>query len=246
MDDKKLSDALKYHAEGRPGKVQVVPTKPTATQRDLSLAYSPGVAEPCLEIEKNPEAAYDYTAKGNLVAVISNGTAVLGLGDIGAVAGKPVMEGKGLLFKIFADVDVFDIEVNEKNIDKFCETVKAIAPTFGGINLEDIKAPECFEIEDRLKAELDIPVMHDDQDGTAIISSAALLGALEVAGKKIEDAKIVVNGAGAAANSCTRLYVALGAQKKNIVMCDSKGVINSKRTDLNARRSSRLTVTSTH
>ncbi|MCQ2198510.1 MAG: NADP-dependent malic enzyme [Paludibacteraceae bacterium] len=236
MDDKKLSDALKYHAEGRPGKVQVVPTKPTATQRDLSLAYSPGVAEPCLEIEKNPEAAYDYTAKGNLVAVISNGTAVLGLGDIGAVAGKPVMEGKGLLFKIFADVDVFDIEVNEKNIDKFCETVKAIAPTFGGINLEDIKAPECFEIEDRLKAELDIPLMHDDQHGTAIISSAALLSALEVAGKKIEDAKIVVNGAGAAANSCTRLYVALGAQKKNIVMCDSKGVINSKRTDLNPRK----------
>ncbi len=235
-DEKKQSDALRYHAEGRPGKVQVVPTKPTATQRDLSLAYSPGVAEPCLEIQKDAHKAYDYTAKGNLVAVISNGTAVLGLGDIGAQAGKPVMEGKGLLFKIFADIDVFDIEVNEKNIDKFIETVKAISPTFGGINLEDIKAPECFEIEDRLKAELDIPLMHDDQHGTAIISSAALVNALDVVGKKIEDVKIVVNGAGAAANSCTRLYVKLGAQKKNIVMCDSKGVINSKRTDLNERK----------
>ncbi len=240
-DEKKQSDALRYHAEGRPGKVQVVPTKPTATQRDLSLAYSPGVAEPCLEIQKDEHKAYDYTAKGNLVAVISNGTAVLGLGDIGAQAGKPVMEGKGLLFKIFADIDVFDIEVNEKNIDKFVETVKAISPTFGGINLEDIKAPECFEIEDRLKAELDIPLMHDDQHGTAIISSAALLNALDVVGKKIEDVKIVVNGAGAAANSCTRLYVALGAQKKNIVMCDSKGVINSKRTDLNERKKEFIT-----
>lgn len=240
-DEKKQSDALRYHAEGRPGKVQVVPTKPTATQRDLSLAYSPGVAEPCLEIQKDEHKAYDYTAKGNLVAVISNGTAVLGLGDIGAQAGKPVMEGKGLLFKIFADIDVFDIEVNEKNIDKFVETVKAIAPTFGGINLEDIKAPECFEIEDRLKAELDIPLMHDDQHGTAIISSAALVNALDVVGKKIEDVKIVVNGAGAAANSCTRLYVKLGAQKKNIVMCDSKGVINSKRTDLNERKKEFIT-----
>ncbi len=235
-DEKKQSDALRYHAEGRPGKIQVIPTKPTATQRDLALAYSPGVAEPCLEIQKDQHKAYDYTAKGNLVAVISNGTAVLGLGDIGAEAGKPVMEGKGLLFKIFADVDVFDIEVNEKNIDKFCETVKAIAPTFGGINLEDIKAPECFEIEDRLKAELDIPLMHDDQHGTAIISSAALVNALELVGKKIEDVKIVVNGAGAAANSCTKLYMALGARLENIVMCDSKGVINTKRTDLNDRK----------
>lgn len=235
-DEKKQSDALKYHAEGRPGKIQVIPTKPTATQRDLSLAYSPGVAEPCLEIQKDPQAAYKYTAKGNLVAVISNGTAVLGLGDIGAEAGKPVMEGKGLLFKIFADIDVFDIEVNEKNIDKFCETVKAIAPTFGGINLEDIKAPECFEIEDRLKEELDIPLMHDDQHGTAIISSAALINALDLVGKKIEDVKIVVNGAGAAANSCTKLYMALGARLENIVMCDSKGVINTKRTDLNDRK----------
>ena len=235
-DEKKQSDALRYHAEGRPGKVQVVPTKPTATQRDLALAYSPGVAEPCLEIQKDEQKAYDYTAKGNLVAVISNGTAVLGLGDIGAQAGKPVMEGKGLLFKIFADIDVFDIEVDEKDIDKFCQTVKAIAPTFGGINLEDIKAPECFEIEDRLKAELDIPLMHDDQHGTAIISSAALVNALQLVGKKIEDVKIVVNGAGAAANSCTKLYMALGARLENIVMCDSKGVINVKRTDLNDRK----------
>lgn len=235
-DDKKRSDALNYHAEGRPGKIQVVPTKPTATQRDLALAYSPGVAEPCLEIEKNPQAAYDYTAKGNLVAVISNGTAVLGLGNIGAEAGKPVMEGKGLLFKIFADIDVFDIEVNETNIDKFVDTVKAIAPTFGGINLEDIKAPECFEIEDRLKAELDIPLMHDDQHGTAIISAAALINALELVGKKAEDVKLVVNGAGAAANSCTQLYMALGVKLENIVMCDSKGVINTKRTDLNDRK----------
>lgn len=236
MSEKKMSDALKYHAEGRPGKVQVVPTKPTATQRDLALAYSPGVAEPCLEIQKDQQKAYDYTAKGNLVAVISNGTAVLGLGNIGAEAGKPVMEGKGLLFKIFADIDVFDIEVNETNIDKFVDTVKAIAPTFGGINLEDIKAPECFEIEERLKAELDIPLMHDDQHGTAIISAAGLLNALELAGKKIEEAKIVVNGAGAAANSCTRLYIALGAKKENVIMCDSKGVINTKRTDLNERK----------
>ncbi len=236
MSEEKRSAALRYHAEGRPGKIQVVPTKPTATQRDLSLAYSPGVAEPCLAIEKDPQAAYDYTSKGNLVAVISNGTAVLGLGNIGALAGKPVMEGKGLLFKIFADIDVFDIEVDEKDIDKFIATVKAIAPTFGGINLEDIKAPECFEIEERLKAELDIPLMHDDQHGTAIISASGLLNALEIVGKKIEDIKIVVNGAGAAANSCTSLYMALGARLENIVMCDSKGVINTKRTDLNARK----------
>ena len=224
--------ALLYHSEGRPGKIEVVPTKPYRTQRDLSLAYSPGVAEPCLEIQKNPETAYDYTDKGNLVAVISNGTAVLGLGDIGAMSGKPVMEGKGLLFKIYAGIDVFDIEVNEKAPEKFIEAVKAIAPTFGGINLEDIKAPECCEIEDRLKAELDIPVMHDDQHGTAIISSAGLLNALEVAGKKIEDVKIVVNGAGASATSCTKLYIALGARKENILMLDSKGVITSDRPNL--------------
>jgi malate dehydrogenase (oxaloacetate-decarboxylating)(NADP+) len=233
MSEEKRYAALQYHAEGRPGKIQVIPTKPTATQRDLSLAYSPGVAEPCLEIEKDPQAAYDYTSKGNLVAVISNGTAVLGLGDIGALAGKPVMEGKGILFKIFADIDVFDIEVDEKDIDKFVATVKAIAPTFGGINLEDIKAPECFEIEERLKQELDIPLMHDDQHGTAIITGAGLLNALEIVGKKIEEVKIVVNGAGASANSCTSIYIALGAKLENIVMCDSKGVISTKRTDLN-------------
>ena len=228
--------ALLYHSQGKPGKIEVVPTKPYSTQTDLSLAYSPGVAEPCLEIEKNPQDAYKYTAKGNLVAVISNGTAVLGLGDIGALAGKPVMEGKGLLFKIYAGIDVFDIEVNEKDPDKFIEAVKAIAPTFGGINLEDIKAPECFEIERRLKEELDIPVMHDDQHGTAIISSAGLLNALEVAGKKIEEVKIVVNGAGASAVSCTKLYVALGARLENIVMLDSKGVISKERTDLNEQK----------
>ncbi len=226
-------DALLYHSQGKPGKIEVIPTKPYSTQRDLSLAYSPGVAEPCLEIEKDPNTAYDYTAKGNLVAVISNGTAVLGLGDIGALSGKPVMEGKGLLFKIFAGIDVFDIEVNEKDPEKFIQAVKAIAPTFGGINLEDIKAPECFEIETRLKEELNIPVMHDDQHGTAIISSAGILNALELAGKKIEEVRIVVNGAGASANSCTKLYIALGAKKENIVMCDSKGVISVRRTDLN-------------
>lgn len=226
-------EALRYHAEGKPGKIEVVPTKPYSTQMDLSRAYSPGVAEPCLEIEKNPLDAYKYTSKGNLVAVISNGTAVLGLGDIGPLAGKPVMEGKGLLFKIFAGIDVFDIEVNEKDPDKFIETVKAIAPTFGGINLEDIKAPECFKIETRLKEELDIPVMHDDQHGTAIISGAGLINALEIAGKKIEDVKIVVNGAGAASISCTKLYIMLGARKENIIMCDSKGVISTHRTDLN-------------
>ena len=225
--------ALLYHSQGKPGKIEVVPTKPYSTQSDLSLAYSPGVAEPCLEIEKNPQDAYKYTSKGNLVAVISNGTAVLGLGDIGALAGKPVMEGKGLLFKIYGGIDVFDIEVNEKDPDKFIEAVKAIAPTFGGINLEDIKAPECFEIERRLKEELDIPVMHDDQHGTAIISSAGLLNALEVAGKRIEDVKIVVNGAGAAAISCTKLYESLGATHENIIMLDSKGVITCDREGLN-------------
>ncbi len=225
-------DALNYHAKGRPGKIQVVPTKHHRTQRDLSLAYSPGVAEPCIEIKKDPEEAYKYTAKGNLVGVISNGTAVLGLGDIGAVAGKPVMEGKGLLFKIFSDIDVFDIEVNQTNIDDFVNTVKAIAPTFGGINLEDIKAPECFEIENRLKAELDIPVMHDDQHGTAIISGAGLLNALEIVGKDIKDIKLFVSGAGAAACACTRMYKLLGVDPKNIIMADVNGILTTKRTDL--------------
>jgi len=225
--------ALLYHSMGKPGKIEVVPTKPYSTQTDLSLAYSPGVAEPCLEIELDPQKAYDYTAKGNLVAVISNGTAVLGLGDIGTLAGKPVMEGKGLLFKIYAGIDVFDIEIDEKDPERFIQAVKAISPTFGGINLEDIKAPECFEIEERLKAELDIPLMHDDQHGTAIISSAGLLNALIIAKKKIGDVKIVVNGAGAAANSCTKLYLALGAKKENIIMLDSKGVISTSRMDLN-------------
>src|SRR5665647_2899010 len=232
-NDALRTDALNYHKNGRPGKIQVVPTKPYSTARDLALAYTPGVAYPCLEIEKNPDDAYMYTAKANLVAVISNGTAVLGLGDIGALAGKPVMEGKGLLFKVFADVDVFDIEVDEKDPEKLIEICARIAPTFGGINLEDIKAPECFEVETRLKAMLDIPVFHDDQHGTAIISSAGLLNALDIIGKKISDIKVVVCGAGAAANSCTRLYVALGVKKENIVMVDSKGVINKKRTDLN-------------
>ncbi|MBP1639252.1 MAG: malic enzyme [Bacteroidetes bacterium] len=229
-------DALNYHKQGKPGKIEVVPTKPYSTQTDLSLAYSPGVAEPCLEIEKDPDTAYDYTAKGNLVAVISNGTAVLGLGDIGALAGKPVMEGKGLLFKIFAGIDVFDIEVNEKDPEKFIQAVKAISPTFGGINLEDIKAPECFEIETRLKEELDIPIMHDDQHGTAIISAAGLINALEIVGKKIDEIKIVVNGAGAAANSCARLYICLGAKRENIIMVDSKGVICDTRTNLTPQK----------
>lgn len=224
--------ALLYHSQGRPGKIEVIPTKPYSTQTDLSLAYSPGVAEPCLEIQSKPETVYDYTDKGNLVAVISNGTAVLGLGDIGAMSGKPVMEGKGLLFKIYAGIDVFDIEVDEKDPDKFIEIVKGIAPTFGGINLEDIKAPECFIIEERLKKELDIPVMHDDQHGTAIISSAGLINALEVAGKKIEEVRIVVNGAGASATSCTKLYESLGARRENILMLDSKGVITSDRNGL--------------
>ena len=228
--------ALAYQQNGRPGKIEVKPTKPYRTQTDLSLAYSPGVAFPCLEIQKNPDDVYKYTDKGNLVAVISNGTAVLGLGDIGAMSGKPVMEGKGLLFKIYGGIDVFDIEVNEKDPEKFCEAVEKIAPTFGGINLEDIKAPECFYIENRLKKNLDIPVMHDDQHGTAIISAAGLLNALEVAGKKIEDAKIVVNGAGAAAISCTKLYCALGAKHENIVMLDSRGVIYKGRDHVNEQK----------
>lgn len=235
-NESKRREALVYHAKPKPGKIEVVPTKKYATQRDLSLAYSPGVAIPCLEIEKDKENVYKYTAKGNLVAVISNGTAVLGLGDIGPLASKPVMEGKGLLFKIFADIDVFDIEVDTKDIDAFIATVKNIAPTFGGINLEDIKAPEAFEIERRLKEELDIPVMHDDQHGTAIISSAALLNALEIAKKKIEKVKIVISGAGAAAISCTKLYKAFGAKTENIVMLDSKGVIRSDRAQLSLEK----------
>ncbi len=228
--------ALEYHESGRPGKIEVKPTKAYRTQTDLSLAYSPGVAYPCLEIQENPDAAYRYTDKGNLVAVISNGTAVLGLGDIGAMSGKPVMEGKGLLFKIYGGIDVFDIEVAEKDPEKFCEAVERIAPTFGGINLEDIKAPECFYIEERLKKTLDIPVMHDDQHGTAIISAAGLKNAMEVIGKDISKVKIVVNGAGAAAISCTKLYMAIGAKKENIVMLDSKGVISTERTDLNEQK----------
>lgn len=225
-------EALDYHSQGRKGKIEVIPSKPYSTQRDLSLAYSPGVAEPCKEIAKNTKDVYNYTSKGNLVAVISNGTAVLGLGDIGPEASKPVMEGKGLLFKIFADIDVFDIEVDASDVETFIQTVKAISPTFGGINLEDIKAPEAFEIEERLKEELNIPIMHDDQHGTAIISSAALLNALELAGKKIEEVKVVVNGAGAAAISCAKLYVALGVKKENLFMLDSKGLITKSREGL--------------
>lgn len=231
-NERKRREALVYHAKPKPGKIEVVPTKKYATQRDLALAYSPGVAAPCLEIEKDKNNSYKYTAKGNLVAVISNGTAVLGLGDIGAEASKPVMEGKGLLFKIFADIDVFDIEVDTRNVEEFIATVKNIAPTFGGINLEDIKASEAFEIERRLKEELDIPVMHDDQHGTAIISAAALLNAVELAGKKMEEVRIVVSGAGAAAVSCTRLYKSFGAKAENIVMLDSKGVIREDRENL--------------
>lgn len=226
------SDALDYHSKGKPGKIEVIPTKETKTQRDLALAYSPGVAEPCREIAKNPENVYKYTAKGNLVAVISNGTAVLGLGDIGALASKPVMEGKGLLFKIYADIDVFDIELNCTNVDDFIKIVKALEPTFGGINLEDIKAPECFAIEERLKKELNIPIMHDDQHGTAIISSAALLNALEIQGKEIKNAKIVVSGAGASAMACCNLYIKLGAKVENFIMFDSKGAITKDRKDL--------------
>src|SRR4051812_10018940 len=237
MSKFRREDALDYHSQGRPGKIEVIPTKPYSTQRDLTLAYSPGVAEPCLEIEKNPEDAYKYTAKGNLVAVISNGTAVLGLGDIGALASKPVMEGKGMLFKIFADIDVFDIEISTTDIDEFVNTVKNIAPTFGGINLEDIKAPECFEIERRLKEILDIPLMHDDQHGTAIISAAGLLNAIEIAGKKMSQVRLVINGAGASANSCAKMYIAVGVKKENILMLDSKGVLHKGRKDLDEYKS---------
>jgi malate dehydrogenase (oxaloacetate-decarboxylating)(NADP+) len=229
-------EALHYHSKGRPGKIEVIPTKEYANQRDLSLAYSPGVAEPCLAIQANPDDAYKYTAKGNLVAVISNGTAVLGLGDIGAVAGKPVMEGKGLLFKIFADIDVFDIELDTTDVDEFVRTVKILEPTFGGVNLEDISAPACFEIEERLKKELNIPIMHDDQHGTAIISSAALLNATELVGKDLANVKIIVNGAGASAISCSRLYIALGAKKENLYMFDSKGLIHPSRTNLDGKK----------
>src|SRR3954467_520517 len=224
--------ALEYHSKGRPGKIEVVPTKEAKTQRDLSMAYSPGVAEPCKEIEKNPETVYKYTAKGNLVAVITNGTAVLGLGDIGAQASKPVMEGKGVLFKIFADIDVFDIEINEKDPEKFVQIVKSLEPTFGGINLEDIKAPECFYIEKKLREESNIPVMHDDQHGTAIISSAALLNALELQKKKIDRVRFVVSGAGAAAMACVQLYAALGAKYENFILLDKDGVLYQERADL--------------
>ncbi len=236
MDEYRKKQALDYHSKGKPGKVEVIPTKPTSTQLDLSLAYSPGVAEPCKEIHVRPESVYEYTAKGNLVAVISNGTAVLGLGNIGPEASKPVMEGKGVLFKIFADIDVFDIEVDASDIDRFVDTVKAISPTFGGINLEDIKAPECFEIERRLKAELKIPIMHDDQHGTAIITGSALLNALELAGKRIDEVKVVFNGAGASAISCASLYLQLGVKPENLMMCDSTGVIRSDRTDLDEQK----------
>ena len=236
MNDTLQQQALLYHENGRPGKIEVLPTKEYATQKDLSLAYSPGVAYPCLEIKDDPEKAYKYTDKGNLVAVISNGSAVLGLGNIGALAGKPVMEGKALLFKIFAGIDSFDIEIDEQDPDKLVDIIKALTPTFGGINLEDIKAPECFKVEDRLKAECNIPIMHDDQHGTAFISGAALLNALEIQDKKIGDIKLVVNGAGAAAIKCTALYVELGVKPENIVMCDSKGVIRKDRTDINAMK----------
>jgi malate dehydrogenase (oxaloacetate-decarboxylating)(NADP+) len=232
QNDLRKEQALEYHSKGRPGKIEVVPTKEAKTQRDLSLAYSPGVAEPCLEIKNNPADVYKYTAKGNLVGVISNGTAVLGLGNIGPEASKPVMEGKGVLFKIFADIDVFDIEVNETDPDKFCDIVRALEPTFGGINLEDIKAPECFYIEKRLREEMKIPVMHDDQHGTAIISSAALLNALEIQRKKIERVKFVVNGAGAAAIACIKLYVALGARFEHFSVFDINGILHKGRTDL--------------
>jgi malate dehydrogenase (oxaloacetate-decarboxylating)(NADP+) len=236
MKEYKKKQALDYHAMGRPGKIEVIPTKPSSSQTDLSLAYSPGVAEPCLEISNNVEDVYKYTAKGNLVAVISNGTAVLGLGNIGPEASKPVMEGKGVLFKIFADIDVFDIEIDANDVDTFVQTVKAISPTFGGINLEDIKAPECFEIERQLKEQLKIPIMHDDQHGTAIITGSALLNALEIAGKKIHEVNVVFNGAGASAISCAKLYLALGVNPDRLIMCDSAGVINSKRKDLDEQK----------
>ena len=245
MSSKRMKKAaLNYHEKPTPGKIEVVPTTRHTTQRDLSLAYSPGVAEPCLEIVKNPDDVYKYTAKSNLVGVISNGTAVLGLGNIGPLASKPVMEGKGLLFKIFADIDVFDIEIDVTDVDKFVETVKAIAPRFGGINLEDIKAPEAFEIERRLKEELDIPVMHDDQHGTAIISTAALKNAIEITGKSISKVKLVVSGAGAAAVSCSRLYIRLGVNPKNIIMCDSKGVIRADRDNLTKQKKENKNITS--
>ncbi len=231
-------EALHYHAKGRPGKIEVNPTKETDTQKDLALAYSPGVASPCLAIEADASKVYDYTTKGNLVAVISNGTAVLGLGDIGALASKPVMEGKAVLFKIFADIDVFDLELDTKDVEEFIRTVKILAPTFGGINLEDISAPDCFEIEERLKAELNIPIMHDDQHGTAIVSAAALLNALELIGKKIKDIKVVINGAGAAATSCASIYLALGVQRENLFMFDSKGLIHADRDNLDGRKKS--------
>src|SRR3954466_11520013 len=234
MQKKQLrrEEALEYHSKGKPGKIEVIPTKEAKTQRDLALAYSPGVAEPCKEIALNKDDVYKYTAKGNLVAVITNGTAVLGLGDIGPDAAKPVMEGKAVLFKKYAGIDSFDIEIDEKDPDAFIKIVKALEPTFGGINLEDIKAPECFKIETALREKMNIPIMHDDQHGTAIISCSALLNALELVGKKIENVQIVVNGAGAAAVSCTKLYLALGAKKENIIMCDSKGVLNKSRTNL--------------
>jgi malate dehydrogenase (oxaloacetate-decarboxylating)(NADP+) len=229
-------EALDYHAKGRPGKIEVNPTKETDTQKDLALAYSPGVAAPCLAIEADASKVYDYTTKGNLVAVISNGTAVLGLGDIGPLASKPVMEGKAVLFKIFADIDVFDLELDTKDVEEFIKTVKILSPTFGGINLEDISAPDCFEIEERLKAELNIPIMHDDQHGTAIVSAAALLNALELIGKNINNIKVVINGAGAAATSCASIYLALGVQRENLFMYDSKGLIHEDRDDLDGRK----------
>ena len=234
MDKNEInSQALAYHASFPAGKFEVKPTKPLENQHDLSLAYTPGVAAPCLEIQADARKAYDYTGRGNLVAVITNGTAVLGLGNIGALAGKPVMEGKAVLFKKLSGVDAIDIEVDASDIDEFCRTARNIAPTFGGINLEDIKAPECFEIERRLREEVDIPLMHDDQHGTAIISAAALLNALEIAGKRIEDVKLVVSGAGAAAIACTKMYVSLGLRKENVIMCDSKGVVRADRLDIN-------------
>ena len=236
MSEINRREALDFHSKKRPGKIEVVPTKRYSTQRDLALAYSPGVAEPCISIAKRKSDVYKYTSKGNLVAVITNGSAVLGLGNIGPHASKPVMEGKGLLFKIYADIDVFDIELDVKDIDSFVNTVKSISPTFGGINLEDIKAPECFEIEKRLSEELSIPVMHDDQHGTAIISAAALLNGLELVKKRIDKVKIVVNGAGAAAISCLKLYIRLGAKRKNIIVCDSKGVVTKNRKDLNKEK----------
>lgn len=244
--DRLRKEALEYHSEPRPGKTEIMPTKPYSTQHDLALAYSPGVAFPCLEIEKNPADAYRYTNRGNLVAVISNGTAVLGLGNIGALAGKPVMEGKALLFKIFAGLDCFDIEVDEHDADRFVSIVKAIAPTFGGINLEDIKAPECFEIERRLKEECDVPVMHDDQHGTAIIAAAGMLNALDIQCKAIGEVKLVVNGAGAAAVSCTRMLEALGLRRDNIVMCDSRGVIRSDRPGLSGTKAEFATTRDIH